>query len=89
LNATGESRPLGLNVPGVNGEQKQMSKSKETPVSLPRLLTIKQVAEYSQFSTRQIRRWIKSGKLKASQLGRSWRIAENDLAMFLAAFRRL
>ena len=40
------------------------------PISLPKLLTIKQVAEFSQFSTRQIRRWIKSKTLKASQYGR-------------------
>jgi excisionase family DNA binding protein len=40
-----------------------------------------------QFSTRQIRRWIKSGALEATQFGRSWRIAENDLALFLATFK--
>jgi excisionase family DNA binding protein len=59
------------------------------PISLPKLLTIKQVAEFSQFSTRQNRRWIKSKTLKASQYGRSWRIAENDLALFLASFKRM
>ena len=53
-----------------------MSKPKDPPISLPKLLTIKQVADYSQFSTRQVRRWIKSGILKASQYGRSWRIAD-------------
>ena len=68
-----------------------MTKSKPTspPISLPKLLTIKQVAEFSQFSTRQIRRWIKSKQLQASQYGRSWRIAENDLAMFLTSFKCL
>jgi excisionase family DNA binding protein len=66
-----------------------MPKVEGPGISLPKLLTIKQVAEYSQFSTRQIRRWIKSGTLKAAQYGRSWRIAENDLAMFLASFKRL
>ena len=68
-----------------------MSTPKPTnpPISLAKLLTIKQVAEFSQFSTRQIRRWIKSGTLKASQYGRCWRIAENDLAMFLASSKRL
>jgi excisionase family DNA binding protein len=63
--------------------------SKCQPISLPKLLTIKQVAEFSQFSTRQIRRWIKSKTLKASQYGRSWRIAENDLALFLASFKHM
>ena len=68
-----------------------MSKTppKGQPISLPKLLTIKQVAEFSQFSTRQIRRWIKSKTLKASQYGRSWRIAENDLALFLASYKHL
>ena len=68
-----------------------MSKPKPTnpPISLPKLLTIKQVAEFSQFSTRQVRRWIKSKLLKASLYGRIWRIAENDLALFLASFKSL
>ena len=60
-----------------------------TAPSLPKLLTIKQVAEFSQFSTRQIRRWIKDGSLLAIKFGRSWRIAENDLALFLASRKRL
>lgn len=57
-----------------------------TPIELPKLLTIEQVAKFSQFSTRQIRRWIESGDLKAAKFGRHWRIAENDLALFLATF---
>ncbi len=64
-----------------------MSKEKEPDIQLPKPLTIRQVATFTQFSTRQIRRWIKSGALKATQLGRSWRIAENDLALFLATFK--
>jgi len=65
-----------------------MSKHREPHIQLPKLLTIEQVAAFTQFSTRQIRRWIKSGSLKAMQYGRSWRIAENDLALFLAAFKQ-
>jgi excisionase family DNA binding protein len=64
-----------------------MSQSKDPNMQLPKLLTIKQVATFTQFSTRQIRRWIKSGALKAIQFGRSLRIAENDLALFLATFK--
>jgi excisionase family DNA binding protein len=64
-----------------------MSKDKDPHIQLPRLLTIEQVATFTQFSSRQIRRWIKAGALKATQYGRSWRIAENDLALFLAAFK--
>lgn len=66
-----------------------MSKLINPPISLPKLLTIKQVAEHTQFSIRQIRRWIKSGELLALQFGRSLRIAENDLALFLASLKCL
>lgn len=66
-----------------------MSKSMNPPISLPKLLTIKQVAEFTQFSTRQVRRWIESKKLQAIRYGRSWRIAENDLALFLASLKWL
>lgn len=65
-----------------------MSKS-PTAISLPKLLTINQVAEHTQFSTRQIRRWIEDKTLLALQFGRSVRIAENDLAMFLAKRKSL
>lgn len=54
---------------------------------LPKLLTIEQVATLTQFSTRQVRRWIKSGVLTATQFGRHWRIAENDLALFLTTLK--
>ena len=56
-----------------------------TSTSLPRQLTIQQVAEHTQFSTRQVRRWLKAGKLKGSQFGRHWRVAESDLALFLVS----
>ena len=64
-----------------------MPKDKEPDIELPKLFTIEQIATFTQFSTRQIRRWIKSGELKASKFGRCLRIAENDLALFLATFR--
>lgn len=59
------------------------------PISLPKLLTIKQVADHTGFSTREVRRWIHDKKLPAIQFGRSWRIAENDLALFLTSLKRL
>lgn len=64
-----------------------MPKNSESVIQLPKPLTIEQVATFTQFSTRQVRRWIKSGELKATQFGRHWRIAENDLALFLATFK--
>lgn len=65
-----------------------MPKKSDPGIQLPKLLTIEQVAAFTQFSTRQVRRWIQSGGLKATQFGRHWRIAENDLAMFFATFKR-
>jgi excisionase family DNA binding protein len=64
-----------------------MDTKKRTIASVPRLFTIEEVATHTHFSTRQLRRWIKSGSLKAFQFGRQWRIAENDLALFLASRR--
>jgi hypothetical protein len=42
-----------------------MASSEDSNISLPHLLTIKQVAEDTQFSQKQVRRWIDSGELKA------------------------
>jgi excisionase family DNA binding protein len=64
-----------------------VSQDKDSGIQLAKLFTIEQAATFTQFSTRQIRRWIKSRALKATQYGRSWRIAENDLALFLATFK--
>lgn len=60
-----------------------MASPDDPTISLPRLLTIKQVADHTQFSQKQVRRWIEAGELKAKKIGRHWRIAENDLALFL------
>jgi len=61
----------------------QVSKP-NTPLALPRLLTVEQVAQHTGFCARQIYRWIKNKDLKAVPFGRKWRIAENDLAYFIA-----
>jgi excisionase family DNA binding protein len=62
-----------------------MSQKANVPeFQLPKLFTVDQVAGFTQFSTKQVRRWIKSGALKATRLGRHLRVAENDLALFLA-----
>jgi excisionase family DNA binding protein len=61
-----------------------MSTTPKQPSSLPKLLTIDQVAKVTGFSTRQVRRWIETKELVACQFGRSWRVAENDLAHFIA-----
>ncbi len=50
-------------------------------------LTVRQVAERCGVSERTVRRWIKTGELRAHQLGRSVRVSEEDLAAFLAVHR--
>jgi excisionase family DNA binding protein len=55
-----------------------------TPSSLPKLLTLPQVAGTTEFSIRQIRRWIESGDLPACRFGRALRVTEPDLALFIA-----
>lgn len=65
-----------------------MPKEANKKFDLPKLFTIDQVATYTHFSTRQIRRWIESGMLKGFKFGRHWRIAENDVAQFMATLPR-
>jgi excisionase family DNA binding protein len=54
-----------------------------------RLRTIDEVAELLNVSPRSVRRFIVSGALPAHRLGRLVRIADPDLAAFLAASRSL
>ncbi|MBO9448554.1 helix-turn-helix domain-containing protein [Ruegeria sp. R14_0] len=42
-------------------------------------LSVRDVAALFRISTKTVRRWIKSGKLPATRLGRDWRVARNDL----------
>jgi excisionase family DNA binding protein len=52
-----------------------------------RLRTIDEAAELLNVSPRTVRRFIESGALPAHRLGRLVRIADPDLAAFLAANR--
>ena len=61
----------------------------QRPASIARLLTIDEVAEILNVSTRTVRRLIDSGALPAHRLGRLVRIADRDLAVFLAASRSI
>lgn len=47
-----------------------------------RFFTVKQLAARWQISERQVHRFIESGALAAHRLGRSLRIAENDVLLF-------
>lgn len=47
-----------------------------------RFFTVKQLAARWQMSERQVHRFIQSGTLVAHKLGRSLRIAEDDILLF-------
>jgi len=49
---------------------------------MEKLFTLKETAKILRVSERTIMRYLKSGKLKASNLGQ-WRIKESDLNKFL------
>ena len=46
------------------------------------LLTIHDVAELHQVSSKTVRRWIKAGELPAAKLGGQWRVHPEDLKRF-------
>jgi excisionase family DNA binding protein len=48
-----------------------------------RLFSIAEVAERLGMSKDTISDWIKAGRLKASRIGRFWRIRERDLEAFI------
>jgi excisionase family DNA binding protein len=56
--------------------------------SVPKLLTIEQVAERLEVSPRTVRRWISAGALAVHRFGRTVRISEPDLTACLAAHRQ-
>lgn len=51
----------------------------------PSLLTVAEVAEMLRVSEMTIYRLIKSGELRALQIGKSYRLREDDVDAFLAA----
>lgn len=53
-----------------------------------KLLTLKQVANITSFSVRQIRRFIDSGALVACRFDRALRVDERDLVVFIASKKR-
>jgi putative resolvase len=48
-----------------------------------RLYNIGEVAQYLGMSKDTIMTWIRSGRLKASRIGRFWRIRARDLERFI------
>ena len=51
------------------------------------LLTVKDVAERLQVSTKTVRRWIKNHELEFFVFGAQYRISENDLEYFMCTNR--
>ena len=58
-----------------------------TPSRPQRQLTIPDIAQRLQVSTKTVRRWIDAGALPVHRLGRLLRVSEQDLAVFLARQR--
>jgi excisionase family DNA binding protein len=55
---------------------------------LPKLHTIKAVAEALEVSSRTVRRWIENGDLVVHRVDSVVRVAEDDLRAFLALHRQ-
>ena len=50
-----------------------------------RYQTVQELALRLEVAEATVRRWIKSGDLRAIAIGKGWRIADTDLARFLKA----
>lgn len=48
-----------------------------------RYQTVQELAERLEVSEATVRQWIKSGQLRAIEIGKGWRISDTDLAQFL------
>jgi excisionase family DNA binding protein len=46
-------------------------------------MTVKEVADLLKVAENTVRGWVKSGELRAIDLGKGWRITERDLQVFL------
>lgn len=53
------------------------------------LLSLQEVVRWLQVSDSTLRRWIKSGKIEASQLGRQYRFEEEEVKKFIAREKRV
>ena len=50
-----------------------------------RYQTVQEVADRLEVAEATVRQWIKSGALRAIDIGKGWRIPDTDLAQFLKA----
>ncbi len=50
-----------------------------------RYQTVQEVADRLEVAEATVRQWIKAGTLRAIEIGKGWRIADTDLALFMIA----
>ncbi len=50
-----------------------------------RYQNVQELADRLEVAEATVRRWIKSGELRAIDIGKGWRIADTDLERFLKA----
>jgi len=50
-----------------------------------RYQTVQELAERLEVAEATVRQWIKSGALRAIDIGKGWRISDTDLALFLTS----
>jgi excisionase family DNA binding protein len=48
-----------------------------------RYQSVQELAERLEIAEATVRRWIKSGELRAIDIGKGWRVADSDLESFL------
>lgn len=53
------------------------------PITLPKLLTIKETADHLRVCVKTVRRRIKDGEITASRVGGQLRVRERDLQSYL------
>ena len=65
-----------------------MTGTNKSSRNIDRMLTIVDVADLLQISSKTVRRWILTGDLVGHQIGRQWRITEDDLRAFIRLRRQ-
>ncbi len=50
-----------------------------------RYQTVQELAERLEVAEATVRQWIKTGLLRAIDIGKGWRVADTDLELFLRA----
>ena len=56
---------------------------RQTRPAFPQFLSISELAERMDVSTKTIRRWIKAGEIRTHKLGRQIRVTEEDAHSFV------